>query len=60
MSTAYLLPLALAHMAYCAYYWTFLTARLIGQARHDRVKRHLDWTATSRRRASGSARWKFW
>jgi hypothetical protein len=60
MSTAYLLPLTLAHMAYCAWYWTALTVRMIGEARHDRVKRHLDWTRTSPRRLSQSESWRFW
>jgi hypothetical protein len=59
MPTAYLLlPLMLAQMAYIAWYWTALTTRMIGEARHDRVKRHLDWTGTQRRRAAKSGgRW---
>jgi hypothetical protein len=60
MSLTYLLPLSLAHMAYCGYYWTALTARLIVEAREKRLKRHLDWTAPSRRLSSHSAGWKFW
>ena len=60
MSTAYFLPLTLALTAYTAYYWTAVTTRLIAEARHARMKRHLDWTALPRRRLSKSGGWKLW
>jgi hypothetical protein len=60
MSLTYLLLLSLAHMAYCGYYWTALTARLIVEARQKRTKQHLDWTGSSRRLSSPSAGWKVW
>jgi hypothetical protein len=60
VSLTYLLLLALAHMAYCGYYWTVLTARLIVAAREKRMKQHLDWTAPSRRLSSRSTGWKLW
>ena len=60
-ATAYLtVALMLAHMAYCGWYWTALTSRMIGEARHHRVKRHLDWTAAPRRRSATSHGWRFW
>lgn len=60
MSTAYLLPLTLIHMAYCGYYWTALTARMIGESRHHRVKQHLDWTRGRAGRRSAARGWKLW
>lgn len=60
MSLAYLLPLSFALMAYCGYYWTAVTARLIVEARQKRVKQHLDWTGPSGRLSSRQAGWKLW
>lgn len=60
MTTILFVPIAFALLAYCAYYWGALTSDLISEARHQRVKRHLDWTAVRRTGLSKSAGWRFW
>jgi len=60
MTTAYLFVLSLVLTAYCGYYWTALTTGMIVEARRNRLKRHLDWTAVSRRGLSRSDGWRFW
>jgi hypothetical protein len=60
MSNALLLPLALLLMAYCGFYWTALTAGMIGEARRNRVKKHLDWTIVGRRGRHTQGGWRFW
>jgi hypothetical protein len=47
-------------MGYYAYYWGTLTNVMIDDARHQRVKRHLDWTAVRRTGLSKSGGWRFW
>jgi hypothetical protein len=60
MSTMLFVPLAVVLMAYYAYYWGILTSVMINDARHRRVKRHLDWTTTRRAGLSRSSGWRFW
>jgi hypothetical protein len=60
MSTILFVPLAVTLMGYCAYYWGMLTTVMIDDARHQRVKRHLDWTGVRRTGLSKSASWRFW
>jgi hypothetical protein len=60
MPTLLFIPLALSLMAYFAYYWGTLTTVMIDDARHRRVKRHLDWTAARRTGLSKPDSWRFW
>jgi hypothetical protein len=60
MSILLFVPLAVTLMAYYAYYWGMLTNVMIDDARHQRVKRHLDWTAVRRTGLSKSGGWRFW
>ena len=60
MSTLLFVPLAVTLMGYCAYYWGMVTTVMIDDARHQRVKRHLDWTAVRRTGLSKSGGWRFW
>lgn len=60
MSSALFIPLALSLLAYYAYYWSALTTVMIDEARHRRVKRHLDWTTARRTGLSRSGGWRFW
>jgi hypothetical protein len=59
MSNTALVPLFCVLTAYYAYYWTGLTSVMVHEARHDRMKRHLDWTV-ERRRGSTKSVWKLW
>lgn len=49
MPLALFLPLSLVLMAYYAYYWTGLTTVMLEDARYNRVKRDIDWTAPRQR-----------
>jgi hypothetical protein len=60
MSTMLFVPLAVTLLGYCAYYWSQVTTVMIADARHQRVKRHLDWTASRRTGLSKSGGWRFW
>jgi hypothetical protein len=60
MSTILFLPLAVMLLGYYAYYWSMLTTVMMDDARHQRVKRHLDWTAPRRTGLSRSGGWRFW
>lgn len=59
MPTPVFLALALILAAYCLYYWTALTWTMIVEARHQRLKQHIDWTA-ERRRTRARSGWRFW
>lgn len=60
MSSVLFVPLALTLLAYYAYYWSALTTVMIDEARHQRVKRHIDWNAVTRRGLSKTTGWRFW
>jgi hypothetical protein len=60
MSTILFVPLAVMLLGYYAYYWSMLTTVMMDDARHQRVKRHLDWTAPRRTGLSRSGGWRFW
>jgi hypothetical protein len=60
MPTILFIPLTMTLLAYYAYYWGALTMVMISDARHERVKRHLDWTRGRRTGLSKPDGWRFW
>jgi hypothetical protein len=60
MSNAVFIPLALTLIAYVGYHWSALTTVMIDEARHQRVKRHIDWTAVRRSGLSKTVGWRLW
>lgn len=50
MPTFLVLPLFLALIAYCSWYWMGLTRVMLAEARYNRMKAEIDWERPRSRR----------